>query len=466
MAKLTRAVTVAAMTAALLSACHRTNRSDTAAPNPAIVAAVDAKTPPQFVGHDRRGRELWDEERRFYKNRGARLAWSDDAEAGPRAAALMRAVDRASDEGLDPGDYRLKTEVLSRFDRSRAADFDLQLTYAYLSYAADLAFGATRPEDIDPEWHGTRRDVDVVAALERGIDENRIEDSLAKLAPAAPQYGGLKEQLRRYRGMAEGGETDGGGVAAARRVQQIAMNMDRWRWLPTNLGDRYLIVNIPAFRLDAIENARSVLAMKVVVGKKDNPTPVLADEMTSVVFSPYWNIPPDIVEKETLPHVLKDAAYLEKNDIEVVRGSGDPTPVDPRSVDWNDKDAAAKVRFRQKPGAGNSLGLVKFIFPNHFNVYLHDTPAQALFNRIERDFSHGCVRVERPMDLAKYVLRDQPSWTEDKIDEAMHAGTERSVALNQPLPVYLVYFTAWEDNGSTQFVDDVYGYDRRQGARN
>ena len=108
---------------------------------------------------------------------------------------------------------------------------------------------------------------------------------------------------------------------------------------------------------------------------------------------------------------------------------------------------------------------MKFIFPNHFNVYLHDTPAQALFERIERDFSHGCVRVERPMDLAKYVLRDLPSWTEDKIAEAMHAGTERSVALKDPLPVYLVYFTAWEENGSARFADDVYGYDRKQAAR-
>ena len=164
--------------------------------------------------------------------------------------------------------------------------------------------------------------------------------------------------------------------------------------------------------------------------------------------------------------MLKDAAYLDKNNIEIVRASADSTPVDARSVNWSDADAAAKLRFRQKPGAGNSLGLVKFLFPNHFNVYLHDTPAQALFDRIERDFSHGCIRIERPMDLAKYVLRDQPSWTEEKINEAMHAGTERSVALKQPLPVYLVYFTAWEENGATKFADDVYGYDRKQGDRN
>ena len=322
----------------------------------------------------------------------------------------------------------------------------------------------SRPEDLDPQWHAAPRDADLAATLQHAIDGDGIEPSLAHLAPAAPQYAGLRDQLQRYRGMAARGATDDGGVPIAQRVDQIAINMDRWRWLPGDLGARYLIVNIPAYRLDAVENGRSVLGMKVVVGKRENPTPVLADKMTSIVFSPYWNIPPDIVTKETLPHVLNDPAYLERNNIEVVRASNDATPVDAARIDWQSSEASG-LRFRQKPGAGNSLGLVKFIFPNHFNVYLHDTPAQALFERIERDFSHGCVRVERPMDLAKYVLRDLPSWTEDKIAEAMHAGTERSVALKDPLPVYLAYFTAWEENGSARFADDVYGYDRKQAAR-
>ena len=237
--------------------------------------------------------------------------------------------------------------------------------------------------------------------------------SLGELAPSSPQYQGLKHQLARARS---------GGDAAA--VQQIAMNMERWRWLPNDLGPRYLLVNIPAFRLDAIENGRSVLDMKVVTGKKDSPTPVLADQMTTVVFSPYWNIPQDIVQKEILPKVEKDPAYLEKNNIEAV----------------------------------------KFLFPNHFNVYLHDTPSQALFERVERDFSHGCVRLDEPDKLAQYVLRDQPEWTLEKIAAAMQSGTEHAVKLKQPRPIYLVYFTAWEENGQLKTVPDVYGLDRRQDA--
>ena len=202
-------------------------------------------------------------------------------------------------------------------------------------------------------------------------------------------------------------------------------------------------MNIPAFRVDAVENGKSVLGMKVVIGTKTNPTPMLTDEVTSIVFSPYWNIPPDIVEKEIQPRLEADPTYLERNNMEVDE-SGE--------------------RYRQRPGKGNSLGQVKFVFPNHYNVYLHGTPSQKLFDRVERDFSHGCVRLERPLDLAKYVLRDQPEWTEPRIVAAMDSGTEQSVKLKQPLPIYLVYFTAWDENGALRTVPDVYGLDRRHGV--
>jgi murein L,D-transpeptidase YcbB/YkuD len=253
-------------------------------------------------------------------------------------------------------------------------------------------------------------------------------------------------------------------VTVEDRMEQIGLNMDRWRWLPHDLGERYLLVNIPAFRLDVVENGKSVVGMRVVAGTKENPTPVLSDQMTYLVFSPYWNIPPEILKKETIPALLKDPTYLERNNIEVVTGSGnEPAAMDPEEIDW-DTVQASSLRFRQRPGPGNSLGLVKFIFPNHFNVYLHDTPADALFGRIERDFSHGCVRLERPVDLAVYLLRDQPDWTGERIESAMHAGVEQTVKLKKPIPVHLVYFTAWEENGRAHFRGDVYGHDRKQRA--
>jgi murein L,D-transpeptidase YcbB/YkuD len=446
-----------------------------AAADAALAATLEAgaKHPPAFVGHDDSAHHVWQEERRFYTQNGQHLVWSDGRRPRSQADGLLRALGAADREGLDPADYHVDALRSRRqsFDAAHAADVDLELTYAYLSYAWDLTHGTSDPEDLDPHWHAVQRDVDLHAALQNGLDENRIEESLERLAPAAPQYQGLKHQLARYRAMTpQGGSPSNPANLAnpanpgnAEAVRLIAINMDRWRWLPDDLGSRYVMVNIPAFHLDVVENGRSVLGMNVVTGKPDSPTPVLADRMTYVVFSPYWNIPPDIVRNETLPHALKDPAYLERNNIEIVRGgSTDATPVDPSTVDWN--AVAADIRFRQRPGKGNSLGLVKFVFPNHFNVYLHDTPAPALFERIERDFSHGCVRIEQPRELAKYVLSDQPEWTDEKIDQAMQAGTERTVTLKQPLPVYLVYFTAWEQNGAVQFAKDVYGHDRKQTA--
>ena len=398
-----------------------------------LQTAIKAKPAP-FVDTSERGRHAWQEAQRFYKQNGYQLAWSDGKRMRSTLEGLIAAVLAADQDGLEPADYHVDELDAARrapLTAATAVDLDLKATYTYLRYASDLSLGTIDPEDLNPEWHAAPRTIYLRDALQAGIAENSIAQSLERLAPHSPQYLGLKHQLVLARQKQD---------AAA--IEQIVMNMERWRWLPDDLGSRYILVNIPAFRLDAIENGKSVLDMKVVTGKKSSPTPVLADRMTTVVFSPYWNIPQDIVQKEILPKVDKDPAYLEKNNME----------------------ADEKGNYRQRPGAGNSLGQVKFVFPNHFNVYLHDTPSQALFERVERDFSHGCVRVDEPAKLAQYVLREQPEWTDEKIAAAMQSGTERAVALKQPLPIYLVYFTAWEDSGTLKTVPDVYGIDRRHTA--
>jgi murein L,D-transpeptidase YcbB/YkuD len=402
----------------------------------ALRAVVAAKRPPLLDGHDtRHARRAWLEVQRFYKQNGYRLAWTDGRRARGAFDALLRAVHTADREGLDPADYRiseLESAPRRGLTRDQAVALDVQATYAYLRYASDLARGAVDPEAITAQWHSASQNPDLHGALSAALAGDAIEQSLTALAPSSPQYQGLKRQLARARRR---------GDAAA--VQQIAINMERWRWLPHSLGPRYVVVNIPAYRLDAIEDGQSVLRMKVVTGKKASPTPVLADEMTSIVFSPYWNIPQDIVDREIKPKLARDPEYLARNNIEADEESG---------------------RFRQRPGKGNSLGGVKFLFPNHFNVYLHDTPSQALFDRVERDFSHGCVRLDEPQKLAQYVLRDRPEWTPEKIAAAMQSGTEQAVKLKQPLPIYLVYFTAWEENGELETAPDVYGLDGRRGA--
>ena len=256
-------------------------------------------------------------------------------------------------------------------------------------------------------------------------------------------------------------------VPLAARIHQVVVNLERWRWLPDDLGARYLWVNIPQFYLEAREGDRSALAIRAIVGKAgaDTTTPVFSSRMTQVVLSPYWNIPETIVAAETLPSLASDPTFLARNDIEVVRVSGrDVEPVDPATVDWSDEAALDSLSFRQRPGAANALGLVKFLFPNPYHVYVHDTPADRLFARIGRTLSHGCVRVEDPIALAGYVLRDQPRWTRQAIERAMQSGIEQPVALTAPLPIHIVYFTAWVDpRGGLHFRDDVYGHDERQG---
>jgi murein L,D-transpeptidase YcbB/YkuD len=249
-------------------------------------------------------------------------------------------------------------------------------------------------------------------------------------------------------------------VPVAQRIQQLMLNLERWRWLPADLGERHILVNIPEYRLEVWDHGKVPLSMRVVVGKKDTPTPIFNDEMTHVVFAPYWNVPPDIVKKETVPHALRDSAFLERTHMEVLDKSGNT--VDPASIDLEN---VAAYRFRQRPGSSNSLGLVKFMFPNQFNVYLHDTPADSLFARATRSFSHGCVRLEQPDKLARYVLGDQPAWTPERIDQVMHGGQETTVKLAHSLPVYLGYWTARiSADGILQFRDDLYGIDARQSA--
>jgi murein L,D-transpeptidase YcbB/YkuD len=250
-------------------------------------------------------------------------------------------------------------------------------------------------------------------------------------------------------------------VPVEARIQQIELNMERWRWLPRDLGDRHILVNIPEMRLDVIEHSAPALNMRVVVGKPDTQTPIFNDTMTYLVFAPTWNVPPDIAQKETLPAVLADSNFLSRMNMEVVDAAG--KTVDPGSIDLASPE---KYRFRQRPGDSNALGLVKFMFPNQFNVYLHDTPADSLFARASRSLSHGCVRLEQPEKLAQYVLRDQPEWTPERIHEAMHSGEETIVKLKTVIPVYLGYWTARvSPDHQVQFRKDVYGIDGRQSAK-
>ena len=251
-------------------------------------------------------------------------------------------------------------------------------------------------------------------------------------------------------------------VPPGRRIRQIQLALERWRWAPSEFEHSPIVVNIPEFTLHAWDDktGHSAQTMRVVVGQTvSHQTPVFAGDMRYVVFRPFWNVPPTIQRAELVPKLEKDPGYLARNNYEIVDDEG-------RAAGSNvDKDTLARLRtadlrIRQKPGPSNALGLVKFMFPNQNNVYLHSTPSQELFSRTRRDFSHGCIRVEDPVALAAWVLRDQPEWTTERIKDAMQKDDTKTVVLKASIPIMIIYTTVVvREDGTVYFYDDIYGHD-------
>jgi murein L,D-transpeptidase YcbB/YkuD len=248
------------------------------------------------------------------------------------------------------------------------------------------------------------------------------------------------------------------------RVRQVALTLERYRWLPPNFPQPPILVNIPEFRLRTLRRKPGgYLTMNVVVGKAyRSETPVFTNQMRYVIFRPYWNVPASIQHAELIPKIQRNRAYLAKNGYEVVDRSDDVITDGSVSDEVLSGLRSGAYSIRQKPGPKNALGLVKFIFPNSYNVYLHSTPSVRLFSRARRDFSHGCIRVQNPVALAAWVLRDKPGWTLDKIRAVMDGDETVQVNLEKPIPVLILYSTAVVDpDGTVRFFNDIYGYDAK-----
>ncbi|MEZ4647727.1 MAG: L,D-transpeptidase family protein [Candidatus Eisenbacteria bacterium] len=245
-------------------------------------------------------------------------------------------------------------------------------------------------------------------------------------------------------------------------VDRIRVNLERWRWLPEDLGPDHIRVNIAEFRVRIFENREEVRSIDCIVGKTARKSPVFSGKMTYLVLNPTWTVPPRIFFQDKLPVIRKDPSYLTSNGFEVFAGWGqDATPIDPTTVDWNQVSPGNNpYRIRQKPGAKNALGRIKFMFPNDYDVYLHDTPSRELFAKSERAFSSGCIRVQDPVGLAEYLLRDQSGWNRDQIETVLASAKERTVNLSHSIPVHLLYWTAWTDeDGVVHFRKDIYERD-------
>jgi murein L,D-transpeptidase YcbB/YkuD len=252
-------------------------------------------------------------------------------------------------------------------------------------------------------------------------------------------------------------------VPMSDRVRQLQITLERWRWLPEEFPDPPIIVNIPDFRLRALEEGNKIaLEMPVVVGKAmRTQTPVFSRDMTFVVLRPYWNVPPSILRSEIVPAIKRNRNYIASKNYEVTTNDGKVVTSGEISDDVLAQLQSGKLTVRQKPGPANALGLIKLMFPNEYNVYLHSTPSQELFSRTRRDFSHGCIRVEKPAELGAWVLRHNSDWTLDRVKQAMQSGPDNStVTLARRVPVFIVYGTAIAyENNEVHFYEDIYGHD-------
>jgi len=455
--------------------------------------------------------------KRFYRDRKFAYAWYESDGIIEQSNNLFARVQQTDDDGLEkPLPYQDRfAELMDRPNKkSNRQELELMLTSQYLSLATIAWKGVSEQEQKRVGWFIPRKKLSYTQFLDSMLQDP--SDSFLEQEPVNPLYQSLRAELKRYTDidsiggwesvpaikkpikpgessmaipavrkrlliigdlkndrdtsiiydeamkdgvnryqLRHGLKADGIigksmidelNVPLHERIEQIVVNMERSRWLPQKYTSRpsYIIVNIPEYKLHVMESQKEVWNCNVVVGDTGNKTVVFTGMMDHLVFSPNWNVPESIVRDEIMPSMEKDPEYLEKQDLEVT-GERNGLPV-----------------VRQRPGAENSLGLVKFMFPNTHNIYLHDSPAKELFNRNARAFSHGCVRVSEPQRLASYLLRDMSDWNESRISEAMNSGEEKYVTLKTKVPVFIVYFTAWVDNaGVLNFRKDIYDNDAR-----
>ncbi len=294
-------------------------------------------------------------------------------------------------------------------------------------------------------------------SFEAPISSNVFDHNLEKAVRRFQKRHGLKDD-----GSIDRSALEALNIPVGKRIRQIALNMDRMRWLPDDIGKRYIFVNIADFSLKVIEDEKVVMAMKIIVGKDEQRSCVLSGEMTYLEINPYWRIPDSIAAKELLPRIKKDPGYLAEQRIKVFQDwDDDGKEVNPKKVKWSRVRARdLGYKFRQEPGPSNPLGRLKFIFPNLCEIYLHDTPARHLFGKSRRDLSHGCIRIEKPVELASYLLKHKETWTRKKILAEIKKERRQVVILPEPINVHIFYGTAWVDqNGELQFRSDIYRID-------
>jgi murein L,D-transpeptidase YcbB/YkuD len=351
------------------------------------------------------------------------------------------------------------------YDGYRRAE-DALLTYSKMASAADAPLVPVPPKGVRP-GDSFASMAQLVARLRQLGDLPSNADASANSTVYDGAVVGAVKHFQQRHGLDIDGVLGKGTVTQLNvplktRVQQLQLTLERYRWIRPDFPEPPIVVNIPEFQLHTMRRQpANYLTMRVVVGRAmRTQTPVFADNMRYVIFRPYWLVPPSIQRAELVPKTRRDPDYLADHGFEVVDGNGNVVPSSPATDEVISGLRSGALSIRQIPGPKNALGLVKFMFPNQYNVYMHGTPEQELFARSRRDFSHGCIRVEDPVALAAWVLRDKPEWTVDRIRATMNGDTTVQVNLDKPIPVLILYSTAVvEPDGEVRFFDDIYGYD-------
>ena len=438
----------------------------------------------------------------------------------PAAAKIITLFENAEAEGLDPSDYLTPSIARDKLagDGIALATLETAFSAATMRYANHLHNGRIDPQSISRLLDITPKPIDEAALLEQLAGSNDPAAILARLEPKHPEFLALKAALATFEQSSaarptpigdgpvlrpgnsdarlpairarlelaastsqlydeltvdaikafqegQGLEVDGiigpatvaalnGGTATRR--EDIIANMERWRWMPSDLGDFRVFVNIPEFRLWIERNGQPEYTTRVVVGTTKNQTPIFSDNIRHLVVNPYWNVPSSILRGEIAPAVLANPGYTDSHNMDLLYNG---SPISPWSVDWSQVSSSNfPFRVRQRPGAGNALGQIKFLFPNKHDVYLHDTPSKSLFSRSYRAFSHGCVRVQNPMEFADALMANEPNISRASL-EAMFGPSERWVNPEKQIPVHLAYFTLRVDeDGTIRSFGDVYGH--------
>lgn len=380
---------------------------------------------------------------------------------------LLNSIHNTQNHGLRPDDYHIKEiQSLIDFDDYKVSDsarLDLLLTDSFLLLSAHMASGKTESDTTPPRWNALEimPEFDWKGFLQNSLAESRIYENIEQLAPEHPMYKDLKEVLKQYRNSEEDGESLTYPAGANEKTAMIRGQLERWRRMG-DPGDHYIMVNIPAFDLYIVRNDIKMLTSKVVVGQPERQTPAFSSYLTEVEFNPFWIIPPGMLSRDIIPAVKDDVFYLENNNMEVLDKEWDP--VDPLTVDWEkwysllkENDTDFPFVIRQKPGPDNEMGSIKFIMPNPYYVVIHDTPHRHLFDSDRRDFSSGCVRVEKPLRLAEYVFE---KLTLTQIFEIIYRNEFEKKEIENPIPVHITYFTLLVgEKGEVNFYEDIYNFD-------